>query len=74
MENIKGTAFDFALVLRQMYTEAILREKLETVGGVYYPSTECTSFRIDELAPHGTYGVATRLANAKTGEVMTIRR
>jgi phenol 2-monooxygenase len=74
MENIKGTVFDFALVLRQMYTEAILREKLQAVGGVYYPSTECISFDIDEVAPHGAYGVTTKFANTKTHEAMTIRR
>lgn len=74
MENINGTVFDFALVLRQMYTEAILREKLETAGGVYYPSTECMSFEIDELAPHGSYGVTTKFTNTKTKEGMTIRR
>lgn len=74
MENIKGTAFDFALVLRQMYTEGILREKLQAVGGSYYPSTECISFDIDELGPHGTYRVTTKFANTKTHEAMTIRR
>jgi phenol 2-monooxygenase len=74
MENIKGTTFDFALVLRQMYTEAILREKLEAVGGVYYPSTECISFDMDELAPHGTHGITTKFVNTKTHEAMTIIR
>jgi phenol 2-monooxygenase (NADPH) len=74
MENIKGTVFDFALVLRQMYTEAILREKLESVGGVYYPSTECISFEIDDSEPPSTHGVTSTFANTKTQETMTLRR
>ena len=74
MENIKGSVFDFALVLRQMYTEAILREKLESVGAVYYSSTECTTFEIDESAPVEAYGVTSKFVNAKTQEAMTLRR
>lgn len=36
MEIIKDTTYDFVLVLRQMFTEKVLREKLHGVGGEYY--------------------------------------
>ena len=44
MENIRDTTYDFALVLRQMYTEAILREKLEEVGAAYFQGDEVCGF------------------------------
>ncbi|KAJ5454116.1 2-4-dichlorophenol 6-monooxygenase [Penicillium daleae] len=73
MENIKGTQFDFTLVLRQMYTEAILREKLESVGAVYYQSIECTSFEIDDAAPLDAYGVTSYFVDTQTQKPMTLR-
>ncbi|KAJ5764986.1 2-4-dichlorophenol 6-monooxygenase [Penicillium odoratum] len=73
MENIKGTRFDFTLVLRQMYTEAILREKLKSVGAVYYQSTECTGFEIDDAAPLDAYGVTSHFVDTQTQRSMTLR-
>lgn len=61
MENITGTAFDFALVLRQMYTETILREKLQTVGAAYYPATECVDYEIDPDAGNNYPVTVTRI-------------
>lgn len=46
MENIQGTVFDFALVLRQMYTEDILRERLDKKRVSYHGSMECVGFEI----------------------------
>lgn len=46
MENIQGTVFDFALVLRQMYTEDILRKRLDKEKVTYHGSMECVAFEI----------------------------
>ncbi|KAK7740634.1 hypothetical protein SLS62_011046 [Diatrype stigma] len=49
MEKMGDTTYDFTLVLRQMYTEAILREKVESVGASYSQSTECIDFEIRKM-------------------------
>lgn len=72
MENITGTAFDFALVLRQMYTEAILREKLQTVGAAYYPATECVDFDIDSDMEN-TYPVTVTCIDQRTQSNKTLK-
>ncbi|KAL4988599.1 FAD binding domain-containing protein [Aspergillus falconensis] len=54
MENIKDTVYDFTLVLRQMYTESIFREKLQSVGAAYYQGMECVGFEYNgDTAPDG---------------------
>ncbi|KAF7533285.1 hypothetical protein G7054_g7217 [Neopestalotiopsis clavispora] len=57
MENIKDTTYDFTLVLRQMYTEAIFREKLESIGAAYCQAAECIDFEIDDGAPKDSHVV-----------------
>jgi phenol 2-monooxygenase len=56
-----------------MYTEAILREKLESVGAIYYQSIECTSFKIDDAAPLDAYGVTSNFVDTQTQKPMTLR-
>jgi phenol 2-monooxygenase len=74
MENIKDTTYDFTLVLRQMYTEAILREKLQSVGAVYYQEMECIGFDCDQdTAPDG-FPMASTFRNAATGEMFCLKR
>ncbi|KAL2845473.1 FAD binding domain-containing protein [Aspergillus pseudoustus] len=54
MENIKNTAYDFTLVMRQMFTESIFREKLQSLGAVYRQGAECIDFNCDEArGPEG---------------------
>ncbi|PYI06511.1 2,4-dichlorophenol 6-monooxygenase [Aspergillus sclerotiicarbonarius CBS 121057] len=48
MEKIDGTVFDFALVLRQMFTEEILRERLDRKKMVYYDCMECVGFEVSQ--------------------------
>lgn len=75
MENIKDTAFDFVLVLRQMHTEDILRDKLRSVGAVYRESTECTGFEIEDgVASPDAYPVKSFFTNKKTQEKIVLRR
>lgn len=75
MENIKDTAFDFVLVLRQMHTEDILRDKLRSVGAVYYESTECTDFELeDEMNSSDTHLVKSYFTNTKTQKKSVLRR
>lgn len=74
MENIKDTVYDFALVLRQRYTEAILREKLASVGAVYHSSMECVDFEIDGSASLDSHAATSRFVNPKTGTQMVFKR
>jgi phenol 2-monooxygenase len=74
MENIKDTTFDFTLVLRQMYTEEILREKLKSVGVSYYQGMECVGFDCDpNKAPDG-FPMTSTYQNAVTGETFYLKR
>ncbi|KAL4944601.1 hypothetical protein BDV06DRAFT_232853 [Aspergillus oleicola] len=66
MENIKDTAYDCTLVLRQMYTEAILREKLQSVGAVYYQGMECIDFEYDDSAAPDGFPVKSEFKNTTT--------
>lgn len=74
MENIQDTTYDFALVLRQMYTEAILREKLEAVGASYRQSVQCVDFNVDESAPLNSYAVTSTFHDKKTDRQFKIER
>ena len=74
MEGIEGTTYDFTLVLRQMYTEAILREKLEEIGASYYHATECTDFTVDETVPLDGYGVTSTFIDKQTQQSFELRR
>lgn len=74
MENIKGSAYDFALVLRQMYTEAILREKLDEVGAAYHQSVQCTDFTVDDSVPLNGKAVLSTFLDKKTGQEFQLKR
>ncbi|KAL3461863.1 FAD binding domain-containing protein [Aspergillus heterothallicus] len=66
MENIKDTAYDFTLVLRQMYTEAILREKLQSVGVTYFQGVQCVDFECDEAKGPEDYPITSTFRNKET--------
>jgi phenol 2-monooxygenase len=74
MENIRDTTYDFTLVLRQMYTEAIFREKLESIGASYYQAIQCTDFSVDESAPLNSNGVTSTFVDKKTGKTFQLKR
>ncbi|KAJ5611780.1 hypothetical protein N7528_008885 [Penicillium herquei] len=67
MENIQDTSYDFVLVIRQMYTEQILRDKLSSIGVAYYQATECIDFRSDEK------GVVSTFKNRATGQTFGLK-
>ncbi|KAL4964208.1 FAD binding domain-containing protein [Aspergillus stella-maris] len=73
MENIKDTAYDCTLVLRQMYTEAILREKLESVGAVYYQGMECVDLEHDINAPSDGHPINSTFKNTTTQETFQLK-
>lgn len=74
MENIKDTAYDFTLVLRQMYTEEILREKLESIGASYHQSVQCIDFEVDQSAPLNSYAVTSTFTDLKTQKPFKLKR
>lgn len=74
MEGIKDTEYDFALVLRQRYTEDILRKKLDSVGVPHYQSTQCIDYKIDEGAPFDSHGVTSVFNDKVTGGTFELKR
>lgn len=74
METIKDSAYDFTLVLRQMYTEEIFREKLESLGASYYQAMKCIDFKIDESAPHNTHAVTSTFEDNRSGRTFELKR
>ncbi|KAL4786405.1 FAD binding domain-containing protein [Aspergillus varians] len=72
MENIKDTTYDFTLVLRQMYTEEILREKMQSVGAAYHQGMECVDFARNEDEPDG-YAMASTFKNTTTQETFQLK-
>lgn len=73
MENIKDTNYDFTLVLRQMHTEAILREKIASVGASYDQSVECVDFQVDASAPLDSPGVTSTFTDGKTSTTFKVK-
>ena len=74
MENIRDTTYDFALVLRQMYTEAIFREKLEEVGAAYFQGMQCVDFEVDQDAGRDAHAVSSTFTDKRTDETFTLKR
>jgi phenol 2-monooxygenase len=74
MENIRDTTYDFALVLRQMYTEAIFREKLEEVGAAYYQGMQCVDFDVDEKAGPDAHAVTSTFTDMRTEKTVKLKR
>lgn len=72
METIKDTTFDFVLVLRQMFTENILRQKLDETGAEYHQGVECVDFTVDQTA--GDYPVTSKFLNSTTGDNFELKR
>ncbi|KAJ5177073.1 uncharacterized protein N7482_002950 [Penicillium canariense] len=73
MENIQDTTYDFVLVLRQMYTEQILREKLDAVGARYYHGMKCVDFTYDENLPRANYPIVSTFVDGGSGEQYQLR-
>ncbi|OAA58436.1 pentachlorophenol 4-monooxygenase [Niveomyces insectorum RCEF 264] len=73
MENMSGSAFDFTLVLRQMYTEGILREKLDDNDIPLFQGIECIDFTVDAAAAPIDDAVTSTMLNRKTKEQYTVK-
>lgn len=74
MENIKDTTYDFVLVLRQMFTEKILREKLTKFGVEYYQGIECVDFTLNESTSLDDYPVTSKFVEKATGKGFELKR
>jgi phenol 2-monooxygenase len=74
MENIRDTNYDFALVLRQMYTEAIFREKLKEVGAAYFQGMQCVDFDVDDNAGPDAHAVTSTFTDKRTDGTFKLKR
>lgn len=73
MENMKDTTWDFALVLRQKYQEAIFREALKAQGVELESSTELIALEVDENVPVGDYRITATIKNGLTGHKSIVK-
>lgn len=69
MENMKDTAWDFALVLRQKYQEEIFRGALKKLGVELEAPMTLTAIDVDESSD---YRITATIKDGKTGESTTI--
>lgn len=74
MENIQDTTYDFVLVLRQMYTEQIIREKLESVEAEYYPGYECVGFECNDNTSSTSHALVATFKESDTGRAIRLKR
>jgi phenol 2-monooxygenase len=73
MENMKDTTWDFALVLRQKYQEAIFRQALKAQGITLESSTELIGLEVDESIPIGDHRITATMKNGLTGHQSTVK-
>ncbi|RFU28759.1 hypothetical protein B7463_g7580, partial [Scytalidium lignicola] len=71
VENIDDTFFDFAIMLRQQFTEAILRKKLQGVGCRLYTQRECVSLETRTPDAEG-FAATAKIADLATGSKYTV--
>jgi phenol 2-monooxygenase len=74
MENIQDTTYDFVLVLRQMYTEQIIREKLESIQAEYYQGYECVGFECNDSTSSTKHAVVATFKESGTGRAIRLKR
>ncbi|KAL1969142.1 hypothetical protein VTN77DRAFT_396 [Rasamsonia byssochlamydoides] len=67
MENMKDSAWDFALVLRQKYQEEIFRSALKRQGVILEAPVALVDLTVDEGVQQGGYSVTATLENGITG-------
>ncbi|TID20042.1 FAD/NAD(P)-binding domain-containing protein [Venturia nashicola] len=73
MENMKDTTWDFALVLRQKYQEAIFREALKGQGVTLESATELVGLNVDERIPIGEHRITATMKNEVTGHESVVK-
>lgn len=70
MENMKDTAWDFALVLRQKYQEEIFRGALKRLGVELEAPVALTAIDVDEASE---YRITATVKDGSTGMTSTIK-
>lgn len=72
MENMKDTAWDFALVLRQKYQEDIFRRALAECGVELEAPKILTAIVVDESLPQNEYRVRATIKDGVSGAEETV--
>ncbi|KAH7058900.1 3-propionate hydroxylase [Macrophomina phaseolina] len=72
MEQMKDTAWDFSLVLRQKYQERIFRAALRRLGVTLDTPTELVEVSIDEKVAAGGHRITAVLEDGNTGMRRTL--
>lgn len=66
MENMKDTAWDFALVLRQKYQEEIFRNAMKKVGVTVEAPVELKAIDVDPGKPRGSHRITATVQDSTT--------
>ncbi|KAI1338757.1 FAD binding domain-containing protein [Xylariaceae sp. FL0016] len=73
MNDMKDTAFDFSLVLRQKYQEEVFRGAMTKFGVAVEAPVELTAVSVDTGIPAGSHRVTATIHNKVTGIVETVK-
>ncbi|KAI1639007.1 FAD binding domain-containing protein [Biscogniauxia mediterranea] len=73
LHDMKDTAFDFPLVLRQKYQEEIFRAAMKPLGVEVEAPVELTAVTVDEGAPPGSHRVTALVRDHATGAEQALR-
>lgn len=69
MENMKDTAWDFALVLRQKFQEDVFRKRMQRHDVEVEAPVELKAIAIDECIPVGGMRIAAQVHDGRTGKI-----
>ena len=73
MTNMKDTAWDFALVLRQKYQEEVFRKAMKRHGVEVEAPVELEQVVIDDSLPIGEYRITATVLDSQTRQTTTIK-
>ena len=73
MEEMRGSVWDFALVLRQKYQEEVFRQALLKEGIALEASVECVDVSVDESVEVGGHRIIVVMKDCATGEDQTVK-
>jgi phenol 2-monooxygenase len=73
MENMKGSVWDFALVLRQKYQEEIFRKALKMNGVELESDMELVFMEVNDSTSLGDHRITAHIKNCTTGRIEGVK-
>lgn len=73
MEEMRGTTWDFALVLRQKFQENVFRKALLKEGVELEAGVELLELTVDESMPKGSHRIEATIKDLRSGQIQKAR-